>query len=83
MRRPRGWGGDNNEGSPRFLPSEGPAGTGAGAWRLPRLVPWSELKVSRAAADKQDGSSLGTDGNHNQLRSGEKGRRMTPPFSLR
>ena len=39
------------------------------------------LKWLQGAADSEDDSRLGTDGNHNRPRSFEKGRRTTPPFS--
>ena len=39
------------------------------------------LKGVATAADSEGDSRLGTDGNQNRLRSFEKGRRTTPPFS--
>ena len=39
------------------------------------------LKWQKQAADSQDDSRLGTDGNHEPVWSVENGRRTTPPFS--
>jgi hypothetical protein len=43
----------------------------------------ARLKSPEDGADSEFDSRLGTDGNQNQTASVEKGRRTTPPFSLR
>jgi hypothetical protein len=42
----------------------------------------ARLKGEASAADSEGDSRLGTDGNQNQTRGTEKGRRTTPPFSF-
>ena len=83
VRRSREWG--KQAMHMRFLLEE-PARRGGGLAATPPC-PFSgnRLKVGEGGADRRSTGllGLGTDGNHNRLRSFEKGRRTTPPFSLR